>query len=244
MLNSNVFQRYEKKFVLTTNQFEAILKSVQRYMDFDPYCLNNETYHLRNVYFDTADHQLISQSLLKPDFKEKLRIRKYGKQGDGSNLVFLEVKRKVEGVVTKRRAAMSLEEIQAFMKKRRLPHRDEYYASQILKELLYMTKIYDLRQAVFIEYDRLAFFDKDDAEFRVTFDRNIFTRYDNFDFESTKQGLSLLLPNQVLMEVKVGQAMPLWFAKALSKHKIYLGSFSKYGKAYEFGLAKEINNDV
>jgi hypothetical protein len=244
MPDINVFQRYEKKFVLTIKQFEAILKSVHRFMNFDPYCLNNETYHLRNVYYDTLDHQLISQSLLKPDFKEKLRIRKYGKQGDGSDLVFLEVKRKVQGVVTKRRAAMSIEEIDKFMKKGILPKREEYYASQIIKELLYMTTIYELRKAVFIEYDRLAFIDKNDPEFRVTFDRNIFTRYDNFDFESKIQGLALLMEDQVLMEVKVGQAMPLWFAKALGKHKIYLGSFSKYGKAYEFGLAKEIRNDV
>jgi len=46
------------------------------------------------------------------------------------------------------------------------------------------------------------------------------------------------------MEVKVGDAMPLWFAKALSKQRIYLHSFSKYGKAYQIELAKENYNDV
>jgi len=46
------------------------------------------------------------------------------------------------------------------------------------------------------------------------------------------------------MEVKVGEAMPLWFAKTLARLKIYLNTFSKYGKAYERSLAKEIGNDV
>jgi hypothetical protein len=244
MLNQNVFQRYEKKFILTIHQFNGLIKSIEKQMVLDPYCLGGQRYHLRNVYFDTVDHQLISNSLLKPDFKEKLRIRKYGRQGDGTSLVFLEVKRKVKGIVTKRRASMSLDEIDAFMEQKIIPARTTYYDQQILNELNYMTRIYDLKKAVFIEYDRLAFFDKEDPEFRVTFDENILTRYQDYDFESVTSGVSLLMPGQILMEVKVGEAMPLWFAKALSKHKVYLGSFSKYGKAYEFEIAKEIFNDV
>jgi hypothetical protein len=244
MLNQNVFQRYEKKFILTIHQFNGLIKSIEKQMVLDPYCLGGQRYHLRNVYFDTVDHQLISNSLLKPDFKEKLRIRKYGRQGDGTSLVFLEVKRKVKGIVTKRRASMSLDEIDAFMEQKIIPARTTYYDQQILNELNYMTRIYDLKKSVFIEYDRLAFFDKEDPEFRVTFDENILTRYQDYDFESVTSGVSLLMPGQILMEVKVGEAMPLWFAKALSKHKVYLGSFSKYGKAYEFEIAKEISNDV
>lgn len=244
MLYGNVFQRYEKKFILTQAQFDGIMSFVEKNMNYDPYCFQGQRYHLRNVYFDTIDHQLISSSLLKPDFKEKLRIRKYGKIGDKSNLLFLEVKRKVNGIVTKRRASMTLEEIDAFMDDKVVPFRDTYYDKQILNELSYMTKIYDLRKSVFIEYDRLAFIDKLDPEFRVTFDENILTRNTDFNFESTAGGVSLLMPGQILMEVKVGDAMPLWFAKTLSRYKVYLGSFSKYGKAYEFEIAKEISNDV
>jgi hypothetical protein len=244
MSDIHVFKRFEKKFVITNEQYDGLMKTIQRHMRFDPYCLQGKTYHLRNVYFDTPDHQLISISLLKPDFKEKLRIRKYGVQGDGTNLVFLEVKRKIQGVVTKRRASLSLEEIDQFMQDRVIPKREDYHAQQILNELAYMTNVYALGKAVFIEYDRLAFFDKKDHEFRVTFDQNIYTRYQNFDFESEEKGTPLLQDNQILMEVKVGEAMPLWFAKALSRQNIYLHSFSKYGKAYELELAKEIRNDV
>jgi hypothetical protein len=242
--NGSVFQRYEKKFLLTKDQYERILLTISRHMRLDPYCKDGQMYHLRNVYFDTLDHQLISLSLLKPDFKEKLRIRKYGKQGDGTNLVFLEVKRKIRGVVTKRRASLSLQEIDAFMDQGMIPKRENYFDKQILSELHYMTNIYALRKAVFIEYNRLAFFDRQDEEFRVTFDHDIHTRYDNFDFESKVKGLPLLAKDMVLMEVKVGEAMPLWFAKTLARLHIYLNSFSKYGKAYEYSLAKEMGNDV
>jgi hypothetical protein len=158
--------------------------------------------------------------------------------------VFLEVKRKIKGIVTKRRASLSLLEIDQFMQEKIIPERDNYFDQQILKELNYMTQIYQLRKAVFIEYNRLAFFDREDEEFRVTFDHDIYTRYDNFDFESKVKGIPLLAKDMMLMEVKVGEAMPLWFAKALAKQNIYLNSFSKYGKAYEYSLAKEIGNDV
>jgi len=242
--NGSVFQRYEKKFLLTKTQYEKLLVAIHRNMRLDAYCKGGKMYHLRNVYFDTTDHQLISMSLLKPDFKEKLRIRKYGVQGDGTNLVFLEVKRKIKGIVTKRRASLSLLEIDQFMQEKIIPERDNYFDQQILKELNYMTQIYQLRKAVFIEYNRLAFFDREDEEFRVTFDHDIYTRYDNFDFESKVKGIPLLAKDMMLMEVKVGEAMPLWFAKALAKQNIYLNSFSKYGKAYEYSLAKEIDNDV
>jgi hypothetical protein len=242
--NGSVFQRYEKKFLLTKTQYQKLLITVHHHMKLDSYCKGGNTYHLRNVYFDTPDHQLISLSLLKPDFKEKLRIRKYGIQGDGNNVVFLEVKRKIKGIVTKRRAPLSLLEIDLFMQDKIIPERDNYFDHQILNELNYLTKIYQLRKAVFIEYNRLAFFDREDEEFRVTFDQDIYTRYDNFDFESKVKGIPLLVKDMVLMEVKVGEAMPLWFAKALAKQNIYLNSFSKYGKAYEYSLAKEIENDV
>lgn len=242
--NGNVFQRYEKKFLLNKEQYQKILTRIHRHMRLDPYCKNGVTYHLRNVYFDTPDHQLISLSLLQPPFKEKLRIRKYGIQGDGGQQVFLEVKRKISGVVTKRRALLTLEEIDHLMNTSQMPMRTDYFEQQILKELVYMTKIYQLQKAVFIEYDRLAFFDKQDQEFRVTFDHHIMTRYDNFDFESKQPGIPLLSDGMVLMEVKVGDAMPLWFAKALARLNIYLNHFSKYGKAYQHSLVKEMTNDV
>jgi hypothetical protein len=35
------------------------------------------------------------------------------------------------------------------------------------------------------------------------------------------------------MEVKISEAMPLWFARLLSKYEIYPTSFSKYGNFYK-----------
>ena len=179
-----------------------------------------------------------------PSFKEKFRIRKYGTYGDGNNKVFLEVKRKISGVVTKRRVFVTETEALAFMNELKIPHRDDYYSQQILKELLYLRSIYDLKPAYFIAYDRLAFFDQENNDFRVTFDSNIISRTHQFSFEQKENGATLLTPGTILMEVKVGEGMPLWFSKLLSSLTIYLNHFSKYGKAFEKNMVKEIQNDV
>jgi hypothetical protein len=243
-MEKQVFKRYEKKFLLTLAQFESLLPQLKKYMNEDPYCLNGQHYHLRNVYYDTPDHQLISTSILGPNFKEKFRIRKYGTYGDGNNKVFLEVKRKISGVVTKRRVLVTEIEALAFMNELKIPQRDDYFSQQILKELLYLRSIYDLKPAYFIAYDRLAFFDQEIESFRVSFDSNIVSRTHQFSFEQKENDATLLTPGTILMEVKVGEGMPLWFSKLLSSLTIYLNHFSKYGKAFEKNMVKEILIDV
>ena len=66
-----------------------------------------------SLYYDTPDSRLIRASLEKPAYKEKIRLRSYG-PADASSPVFLELKRKAEGVVYKRRVQTSLEKTEAF----------------------------------------------------------------------------------------------------------------------------------
>ena len=49
-----------------------------------------------NIYFDTSDDYLIRTSLSKPDYKEKLRLRAYGRPDENSE-AFIEIKKKFKG---------------------------------------------------------------------------------------------------------------------------------------------------
>ena len=60
---------------------------------------------IRNIYLDTPHHLLIRRSLEKPVYKEKLRIRSYTRADDTST-VFVELKKKYNSVVYKRRLAL------------------------------------------------------------------------------------------------------------------------------------------
>lgn len=63
-------------------------------------------YTICNIYYDTGDWRLIRKSLEKPVYKEKLRVRSYGVP-TGDDKVFVELKKKYDGVVYKRRVAMT-----------------------------------------------------------------------------------------------------------------------------------------
>ena len=90
-----------------------------------------------------------------------------------------------------------------------------------------------------ISYDRMAYFDREDKNFRVTFDTNIQTRRNHLRLEDGAYGEQLLNEGMMLMEVKIPGAMPLWFNHYLTELEIYPTSFSKYGTEYKRFLAKE-----
>ena len=86
----NTFKRYEKKYILTKAQKEALEERIKGHMELDAFCKKNNHYLIRNIYYDTLTNDLIHMSVEKPVFKEKLRVRKYGTYGDGRDEYFLE----------------------------------------------------------------------------------------------------------------------------------------------------------
>ena len=98
MAFQTVFKRYELKYMLTLEQKEKILEAMSPYMQLDKY----ERTTIRNIYFDTENYRLIRRSIEKPAYKEKIRIRSYA-QATADSTVFVELKKKYEKVVYKRR---------------------------------------------------------------------------------------------------------------------------------------------
>jgi len=231
------FKRIEKKYIVDEFQKQKLIEIFKNYMTLDPYCLNESTYHIQNIYYDTDSNTLISQSIAKPRYKQKLRARKYL----GTKDCFLEIKKKCEGVVGKRRIKLSLEELDKFINYHQPPKRESFIDNQIIGEIEYLLNLYSLKPKVFISYDRLGFFDKNDREFRITFDNHIHTKANNFIFDKGDYQFSLLEDGKYVLEIKSNKNFPLWLVKTLSSLKIYSQSFSKYGTEYKKRLTGEIN---
>ena len=224
MANQMVFKRYEIKYLMTRSQRDAVLKAMEPYMSIDAYGHSS----IRNIYYDTPNFRLIRESLEKPVYKEKLRVRSYGPAASGDQ-VFVELKKKYQDVVYKRRISMPQMQAEACLDKRMcLPD------SQIGQEIAYALAYYrELEPAVFLSYEREAFFERNGGDFRVTFDENIRYRQIELTLDSETWGKPILRPDQVLMELKTSGALPLWMVQTLSKQKIFKTSFSKYGAAYQ-----------
>lgn len=233
------FKRYEKKYILTEEQYKAILPVLMQYMRPDEYCRNGKEYTIYNIYFDTEDASVIRNSLSKPYYKEKLRLRSYCIPDSADGTVFLELKKKIGGIVSKRRAVLTLAEAYAFLADWRRPLHMDYMNVQVLNEIAYYLSKHKVKPVCFISYDRTALFGREDRDFRITFDRNIITRREDLRLEKGRFGDYLLGPGKYLMEIKVTGAFPVWLATLLSQHKIYHSSFSKYGYEYK---QNQLNN--
>lgn len=220
-----IFKRYEYKYLLNVNQFEKILNELNKYMSFDEYGKMT----VRNIYYDTDSYQLIRNSIDKPEYKEKVRIRSYEKVTSDDS-VFVELKKKYDGIVYKRRMVLTENEAMEWLNGRKHCSED----TQISREIDYVFAFYKtLKPKAFITYDRSAYFMNDESDFRVTFDRNILFRDTDISLKSDIYGENLIDKEQILMEIKCSGGIPLWMVNILSEEKIYKSSFSKYGAAYK-----------
>lgn len=224
MAFKTVFKRYELKFVLSKAQKERVLDAMSPYMKIDQY---GKTI-IRNLYFDTDSYLLIRRSIEKPTYKEKLRIRSYGK-ADADSAVFVELKKKYKHVVYKRRLSLKNAEAMAWLSGEKQVEK----ATQISNEIDYFMEFYgSLHPTVFLSYEREAYYAADGSDFRVTFDDNVLCRQTDLSLEKEAYGTPILPEGKVLMEIKCSGGIPLWMTEILSREKIYKTSFSKYGTAY------------
>ena len=128
------FKRYELKYLMDSQQKANILQSMKEYMKLDKYGRTT----IRNVYFDTDTYRLIRRSLEVPAYKEKLRVRSYCPANEDTP-VFVELKKKYQNVVYKRRLVCpEAEVIKYFGSGKPLPDH-----SQIGNEIRYFWKYYE-----------------------------------------------------------------------------------------------------
>lgn len=222
------FKRHEIKYLLTIEQYKKVIDSITPHLEIDQYGKSI----IQSLYYDTPNKLLIRRSIEKPDYKEKFRIRSYGLASSNSK-VFLEIKKKVEKIVYKRRILLTLEEANLFMDGK------SEFDSQIAREIKYFKQYYEgLSPAMLLIYSRTAYCDNK-SDLRITFDNDI--KFRDFDLGLDKgfYGESILPNDMVMMEIKTSTAIPLWLTKVLSENKIFKTSFSKYGTAYRMIKERE-----
>lgn len=224
MSDIRIFKRMEKKYLLTKEQYEALMERIEDSLIPDEY----EKSLIQNIYYDTSEYRLVRESIEKPVYKEKLRLRCYNivtPQDKG----YLEIKRKYVGTVYKRRERMNIIDAMSFVE-----NPPEKSDTQIGRELAWFTKFYGtLKPKMYLNYQRLAYLLKEHLYVRVTFDYNIKWRPDNISFFEEPDGNLLMENEEVLMEIKTMGALPISFVRVLEELKIYPASFSKYGTAYK-----------
>ena len=223
------FRRREKKFLLDQTQYQHFLEQTSPFLKRAEYFESV----IQSVYYDTQTDALIRRSIERPLYKEKLRVRKYlGTENDP--LVYIELKKKFEGIGYKRRALADWNELNE-----KGLSGCSYSCEQIGKEIRQFAKVYpDLHPRMRIKTTRHSYVDKEDPDIRITFDFNVTYSDEDLNILEFNEGKELLPDGTVILEVKVPENLPLRYTKILTGEKIYRRPFSKYGTAYlkELGM--------
>ena len=217
------FMRVERKYRISLDCKEALLSALSDRLVPDAYGKST----VCNFYLDTPDSRIIRASLDAVAFKEKLRLRTYGAPRP-EGVAFLEIKRKYNGVVYKRRIQTTCNRAMDYFASGRLPGE-----GQIMREIDYAMQFYGMPQPkVFLCYEREAFFVRDCPALRLTFDTDVRYRATDLFAGCDTSGKTLLLPGEALLEFKTDAAMPRWMLEVFRALDVRPASFSKYGRAY------------
>ena len=240
-MEEKVFDRIEKKYLITKSDKKKLLRSINKYMKHDSYYKSE----VLNLYFDNQNYDLINQSIDWVDFKEKLRARSYG----GYDRVFLEIKTKIRqpenNIGYKRRVMITHEDFEMLVRKQctmaELATKviETKNDLQIAKEVDYLIDTFDLEPKILVTYNRESY--KGDGGLRITFDENLKYRDKNLSFDKANNDkIYFEDDHNIIMEVKAHGVMPLWLVKLMSELKLYPQQFSKIGKIYQ-KIRKESN---
>lgn len=224
---SMIFKRVEKKYLLTHELRDSLLERISPMLLPDPFGRST----ISSLYLDTTDYRIIRASIEAKNeghvYKEKLRLRTYGTPSADSR-VFLEIKKKFDGVVYKRRISLTYAAAMEYIHGGSKPP-----DSQIMREIDWAMRFYgDPKPSAVVSYERDAFFVRDLPALRITFDSGVRYRKDELDLTLGDEGKQILPDGICLMEIKTDGAMPLWLSHTLDELKIYPASYSKYGTAY------------
>jgi hypothetical protein len=221
----NIFRRVEQKYLITSEQYNALMEALGDKLVKDEYFYND----IYNLYLDAPDHRLIIQSIEKPMYKEKFRVRSYGLAENEDSKVYLEIKKKFDGTSHKRRISMTLGEFYKYMEKGNRPKN----ANPItLAELDYDFEKYNLQPSILINYERYSYYFRGNKDLRVTFDHNVKYRVKKPDLTNGDDMHHIIDKDMYIMEIKSLDSLPIKLSQLLAKLKIYPRGFSKPKNAY------------
>ncbi len=228
----NTFKRMEKKTTMPIADVPAFLERILPHMAYDAHNVGGEPYMISNIYFDDINDNVIRTSVTLPKYKEKLRLRSYGVP-TADTKVFLELKKKLYGVGTKRRTKLTLRDAEHYLETGIHPEGLSYIDEQVLREIDYYRSHETVVPRIYVSYLRRAFFAKDDPSFRVTLDSDILTRRYDLSLSLGRYGEPVLSPGKLVLEVKFAGAVPLWFCRVMSDFGLSFHTFSKCGTDFK-----------
>ncbi|MCM3740373.1 polyphosphate polymerase domain-containing protein [Oceanobacillus luteolus] len=227
-----IFRRKEQKYLITMNQYESLIEKIYPFMRPDKFGEDGK-YTVTSLYFESTDKKIYYETKNKLMYRQKLRLRVYN-DANLDSTAFFEVKQKHKKVVNKRRMLLPLSEAYRYIHALDEDLNNiETSNQQVLREIDYFKKLYNLKPEMVVSYDRHALHHREDANLRMTFDFNLRCRNHDLQLENGSYGELFIDPNLVVLEVKVDDSVPLWLARILQELNCEQRSASKFCTSME-----------
>ncbi|MCC6672923.1 MAG: polyphosphate polymerase domain-containing protein [Planctomycetes bacterium] len=223
-------QRHECKYVITESEALRISAEVRPFVRPDPHAAGRpgHTYPISSLYLDGGGFPLYHETVEGKKDRFKLRVRAYSDRPEDP--VFLEIKRRANGVVRKTRCKVPRALLPALLSGRtaalaEVPGAGRPAAQEFVALLLRT----QARPTVLVRYDREAYVGLDDTETRVTFDRHLrVLRTERPEVLVDAPGFAVVQDHRVVLELKFNHRCPNWMQHLIQGHGLRRTSFSKY----------------
>lgn len=230
------WQRHEVKYLVTERQALDIASYCRDYLPPDPYSAvpAGGSYPVLSVYLDSASHELLRQTLSKVPQRFKLRARSYvhfsSASADTSS--FLEIKRRIQGVMHKTRARVDPCAARSLIWNGTEVVGEEEAGdprtAANINEFLQLRSQVRANPALGVFYEREAYESSSAERVRITLDRNLHFGVlgppDNGGVDMWWQ----VDPGGVILEVKFTNTYPFWVANMLRRFEVVRRGICKY----------------
>lgn len=219
-----MLSRHEEKYILTYAQYVLLRQRALQVLTPDPHG-DGGTYRIHSLYYDDPQDTGLAEKQDGLALHSKFRVRTY----DHSDRIIKLERKDKKGILTHKQSAAVTRQQLELLKNIGTGDLPEGPARELQMQM--QSKL--CRPVVGVGYIRDAFY-YPGTDLRLTFDRQLqaFPPDSRVPFDPEFQGLPVLEPGSVVMEIKYGARLPSFIRKLTRVHAPQL-SLSKYALCRE-----------
>ena len=231
--------RYECKYLVSEMLVPDFRRFIEPFMQPDRFAALRErfSYPVCSLYLDTDDLRLYRQVVGGEKKRFKLRARTYS--DDPATPVFLEVKRKINNIVAKRRARVTREEARTMLTAGLSGWLQRLHVDQDpeLDYFAHHTRLSEAKPVIKVRYMREAYESRAGDPVRITLDTELIhaATFDDDLTHGLGQWVDTPLRHQIL-EIKFTERFPRWVSEAVQMFGLKQQAVPKYAMSIEHML--------
>ena len=203
--------RHELKFFISPLQYQVLSRTLKATLNPDPNGDENNQYHIRSLYFDTAYDSALYDKINGTANRDKYRIHIYN---FSDQMIRLECKSKFRDLISKRSVRITRDLAEQLISAD--PTGLESTASGLVSDTFREMRTNLLHPVVIVDYLREAYLHPAE-EVRITFDMQLRSGLNSVDmFNPYLPTVPPFDHDEIILEVKYNQVLPPYIASLLT----------------------------